>query len=230
MLEKITENIWSVKAPFKVFGLIALNGRMTIVRLQNEELWLHSPIPISDELRREIDALGTVRYLVAPSCFHHMFVGPWKEAYPEAQIFGARGLHKKRKDLTIDTIFQEPIPQYWEEFSQFTIQGMPAVNEVLFFHKPSHTLIVTDFLFYMPQASGFTGFYAWLNGFKQKITTPFLFTLAIKDKEAFRNSLTALHIWNVKHISMCHHYIYSQEDACLHIQTALNALNVAESQ
>ena len=108
MLETITDHVWSVRAPFKVFGLIALNGRMTIVRLQNGDLWLHSPIPISDALREEIDALGPVRYLVAPSCFHHMFVGPWKEAYPDAQIFAARGLHKKREDLSIDTLFREP--------------------------------------------------------------------------------------------------------------------------
>ena len=229
ILETIADNVWSVPAPFKVFGLIALNGRMTIVRLQNGDLWLHSPIPISDALREELDALGPVRYLVAPSCFHHMFVGPWKEAYPDAQIFAARGLHKKREDLSIDTLFREPKKQHWDEFSQFTIEGMPAVNEVLFFHKPSSTLIVTDFLFYIPEASGFTGFYAWINGFKQKITTPFLFTLAIKDKEAFRTSLTTLRSWNVKHISMCHHYIYSQEDANTRVQAALDALNVAES-
>lgn len=228
MLETIAENVWSVPAPFKVFGLIALNGRMTIIRLRNGDIWLHSPIAISDELRREIDALGTVRYLVAPSCFHHMFVGPWKEAYPKAQIFAARGLNKKRKDLAIETLLHEPKQQYWDEFSLCNIEGMPAVNETIFFHKPSSTLIVTDFLFYIPQASGFTGFYAWLNGFKNKITTPFLFTLAIKDKEAFRTSLFPLREWKTKHISMCHHYVYSQDDANLRVQNVLDSLSVPE--
>ena len=226
MITSIANNIWSVPAPFTIFGLIKLNGRMTIVRLNDGSLWLHSPIPISDKLRREVDALGPVRYLVAPSCFHHMFVGDWKEAYPDAKIFAARGLHKKRTDLAIDTFFQEPHVQNWEEFTHITIQGMPAVNEVLFYHIPSDTLIVTDFLFYMPDATGFTGIYAWINGFKHQITTPFLFRLAIKNKDSFRKSLSAIRSWTPQNISMCHHHIYTQTDVQKHLSSALDRLNI----
>ena len=226
MLEQIAENIWSVPAPLTLFGMIALNTRMTIVRLSNNELWLHSPIPISDALRQEIDALGTVTYLVAPSCLHHMFVGPWKEAYPEAKICAARGLHKKRTDLQIETLFREPTEQYWEEIEQYTIEGMPIVNEVLFFHKPSQTLIVTDFVFYMPNASGFTSFYAYINGFYSKITSPIIFKLAIKQKEDFRKSLVRVRHWMPKHISMCHHLIYSEADASTKFQAILDGFQV----
>lgn len=217
-------------SPFTIFGFIALNGRMTIVRLNDGSIWLHSPIPISDELRREVDALGPVRYLVAPSCFHHMFVGEWKEAYPEAEIFAARGLQKKRSDLTINTLVQEPSEQYWAEFTHITIQGMPAVNEVLFFHIPSKTMIVTDFLFYMPNASGSTGIYAWINGFKQRVQTPFLFTLAIKDTASFRTSLRSVRSWKPKTISMCHHHIYTRPDATQQLHSALDRLNVSQEE
>lgn len=226
MLEQIADNIWSVPAPLRIFGVIALNTRMTIVCFANNELWLHSPIPISNELKKEIDTLGTVTYLVAPSCLHHMFVGGWKEAYPNAKIYAARGLQKKRPDLNIETIFREPTEQHWEEIEQYTIEGMPIVNEVLFFHKPSQTLIVTDFVFYMPNVSGFTAFYAYINGFYSKITSPIIFKLAIKQKEDFRKSLVRVRHWQPKHISMCHHFIYSETDASTKFQAILDGFQV----
>ena len=229
MLDPIAENIWSTPAPLKVFGIIALNTRMTIIRLKNHELWLHSLIPLSPELKREVDAIGTVTYLVAPSCFHHMFVADWQQEYPQAKLFAAKGLHKKREDLTIHTLFRVPKAQYWDEIEQCTIEGMPAVQEVLFFHKSSQTLIVTDFFFHMPKISVFTslyGWYAWINGFKKRPTTPLLFKLAIKDKQAFRSSLQNIRNWKPKHIAMCHHNTYSQDDAAEILQTILDGLMV----
>ena len=41
-IQQISQNIYSVPADLKVFGLIALNTRMTIVRFENGDLWLHS--------------------------------------------------------------------------------------------------------------------------------------------------------------------------------------------
>ena len=183
MLETIAQGVWSVPAPFKILGLIHLNGRMTIVRLRDGGLWIHSPVPINAKLQESIDALGPVRALVAPSRLHHMFVQPWKDAYPQAKIYAAKGLAKKRPDLSIDAVIEDT--PLWEEFHQKRIRGMPAVQEVLFLHRDSQTLITTDFLFYMPDASGFTNFYAWLNGFKQRVSTPFIFRSVIKDKTDF---------------------------------------------
>jgi hypothetical protein len=201
---------------------------MTIIRLQNNELWLHSLIPISPELKKDIDTLGTVKYLVAPSCFHHMFVGDWQQAYPQAQLFAARGLHKKRTDLTIHTLFRDSTAQYWNEIEQYSIEGMPAVNEVLFFHKPSQTLIVTDFIFHMPKSSGFTSFYAWVNGFKKRPATPLLFKFAIKNKDHFRSSLQHIRHWSPKHIAMCHHNTYSQDDATEILHSILDGFMVLQ--
>ena len=47
-----------------------------VVRLPDGRLFLHSPIAPSDDLAREVEALGPVAYLVAPNKFHHLFVSP----------------------------------------------------------------------------------------------------------------------------------------------------------
>ena len=224
MMEKVCEDIWSVPAPLTVLGFIKLNTRMTIVRMRDDSLWLHSPVPLTEQLRQAVSDLGDVQYIVAPSSFHHMFVQPWKEAFPNAKLYIARGLDKKRKDLEYTGVLEGG--GVWPEFAQCTIKGMPVVNEELFFHRDSQTLIVTDFLFFMPQSTGFTGLYAWINGFKQRVTTPLLFKSLIKDKEAFRDSLHTIRGWHPQNISMCHHSV-CKENADEVLQGALDRLGVA---
>ena len=40
----------------------------------------------------EVGEAGSVRFIVAPNRFHHLFVPGWQEAYPDAQTFCAPGL------------------------------------------------------------------------------------------------------------------------------------------
>ena len=87
---------------------------------------------------------------------------------------------------------------------------MPMVNESLFYHRASQTLIATDFLFYMPDSTGITSLYATINGFKSKIASPIVFRYAITGKDVFRQSLKPLRDWLVTNISMCHHTILNE--------------------
>jgi hypothetical protein len=73
--------------------------RMTIVRLTGGGLWLHSPTPLADEVRRSVDALGEVTAIVAPNNAHNLFVGDWVRAYPAAQGYAARGIPAKVPEL-----------------------------------------------------------------------------------------------------------------------------------
>ena len=226
MLEQIAEAVWSVSAPLKVGGLIALNTRMTIVRLANGDLWLHSVIPISPELQQEVDGLGTVRHLVAPSCLHHLFVGEWMAAYPEAQSYAAKGLEKKRPELPFSVRLGSGFHADWlDEIDLLPIEGMPSVNEVVFYHRASQTLIATDLFFYLPEAEGMTHLYALLNGFKHKMKTPALYKFAIKNKPQFLLSLTPLRSWPIRNVVMCHHHIL-QDEAQAVVQQELDALDV----
>ena len=69
-------------------------------------------------------------------------------AFADARLYIAPGLQEKRKDLRFHgTLSDEPEP-YWEDsLKQHVFQGIPAVNEVVFFHPESRTVIFTDLVF-----------------------------------------------------------------------------------
>ena len=209
-LTQFHDDLWTAPSPLTVLGIIQLNTRMTVVRLSDGGLLLHSPIPWSQEINDAVSALGEIAYIVAPSCFHHMFVGDWKAQHPDAKICAPKGLIKKRPDLTIDHILQQD-SNLWDSIEFFEVQGMPIVQEHLFFHKPSNTLIATDLFFYLPNSTGFTAFYAWINGVKSTVGTPLLFKYGIQDKEAFRHSLRKVRALEIDKLSLCHHIVLTSQ-------------------
>src|SRR4029450_12084462 len=98
MLRGLDENLWVAEQPLKFMGL-EVGTRMTIVRFADGALWVHSPLRLSSERHEAVEALGPVRFLVAPNTFHHLFIGEWMAAWPGARAYAAPGLPEKRKDL-----------------------------------------------------------------------------------------------------------------------------------
>ena len=138
---------------------MSLQRQMVIVRLPDGGLWLHSPNEPTVELREVLKALGPVTWLVAPNCFHHRWLGKWKTLYPEATLIAADGLEKKRPDLPFDATLGKESPEGWGgAIESLVTQGAKKLNEVVFFHGASRTLILTDFVFNQGPASGLPGF------------------------------------------------------------------------
>src|SRR5262245_54802687 len=116
LIEK-ADTLWVHERPLRFFG-IETGARMTIVRMASG-LFVHSPAPLSEALRAEVDALGTVKAVVAPSLFHHLAVGSWLEAYPSAVVCCCPGLEKKRRDLRWDRVLGDsPEPEWSGELEQ----------------------------------------------------------------------------------------------------------------
>ena len=205
VLTPISDSIWTLPAPLSIGGL-KLNTRATIVRLQDGGLWVHSPVKLTEDLQAAVAELGPVRWLIAPCLLHHLFIGEWKAAFPEAHILAPKGLNAKRPDLDIANTIQEG-STWTDEIDLVFLDGFPANQEHLFFHKASQTLIVTDLCFFNPEASGFTGFYLWVNGVTKQPNIPYLVKFLIKDKAALAQSLAPTRQWKLQHISFCHHAI-----------------------
>ena len=70
---------------------------MTVIRLADGSLMLHSPVQCNDETRALVEELGPVRYVVSPNKLHHFFLGRWAEACPGAEIWAPPGLRRKRR-------------------------------------------------------------------------------------------------------------------------------------
>lgn len=152
--KKVGPEIWivdgdTVDMSFKLFT-VPFSTRMTIVRLQNHDLWLHSPIHLTDELREEIDKLGTVKHLVAPNKLHYVFIEEWSRAYPQASVWAAKGLEKhfsKSTGIKKFTLLEKnSSPEWSKEINYLPFQGSAYIEELVFFHQQSDTLILTDLI------------------------------------------------------------------------------------
>ncbi len=145
MLTPFADDVWVATREAKFLHL-ETGTRMTIVRLSDGGLFVHSPVPLDADTRRAVDALGEVRAVVAPSIFHHLSVGEWQRAYPRA-VFGAcPGLEWKRADLAFDCVLaDEPRAEWSRDLAQVYFSARRE-NEVVFFHPKSRTLICSDAL------------------------------------------------------------------------------------
>ncbi len=184
-LINLAENLWVVEYDFFNMG-IHFPGRMTVIRLQNDGLWLHSPVPVDDALAEELAELGPVEHLVAANIFHHMHLPTATERYPEAKLWGAAGLDKKRKNLNFDHILGTgPAPSWSDEIEVISFAGIRVFNETVFIHRSTKSLIVTDLLMNVHESRGLMSkVIYWLEGAYGQLAVPRVVRLMVKDRAA----------------------------------------------
>jgi hypothetical protein len=208
MLLPVAQDIWHLPYHFTALG-IRISSRMTVVRLGGGKLWLHSPVPISPQVRVQLEALGEVAYIVAPNKAHHLFAGDCKAAFPQAMLFGAPGLNRKRPDLRdMHKLGAAPEP-YWEgELGQLIVEGIPLLNETAWFHQRSRTLILTDLCQWwkgeMPVSSRL---YATLTGVRTQLAVPYTIRLLVKDRPALARSIHTMLEWDFERVIVAHNAI-----------------------
>ena len=147
MLEAFAEGLWIADGPIVEVAGFRYPTRMTVIRLADGGLLVCSPVRMDDGLRAGIEALGDVRWLVAPNSLHHLFLKDWQDAYPKATTFAPPGLRKKRPDIAFDEDLTDTAPEIWAgEIDQIIVRGSLITSEVVFFHRPSQTVIFTDLI------------------------------------------------------------------------------------
>jgi hypothetical protein len=145
VLREVDSGLWVHEVPLRFVGFPA--GRtMNVVQLAGGGLFVHSPAPLTEPLRAALDALGPVRFVIAPSRLHgHLFMEQYAAAYPEVELHGGPGLAKRRKDLDLAAELGERPDERWAEvLDQAPFRGNPLLPEVQFLHRPSRTLIAGD--------------------------------------------------------------------------------------
>jgi hypothetical protein len=150
----LAPDIGIVDGPFEYLtvGRIRLplpfTTRMTVVRLSNGDLFLHSPIKFDGRLAEELHELGTVRHLVSPNQFHYAHIGEWAKAFPETISWASPRVRQRAQARRVDVNFKRDLdasaPEEWRgEIDQLLFPG-GYFKEFIFFHKASRTLILTD--------------------------------------------------------------------------------------
>jgi len=142
----IPDQIWVSERPVWFSG-VRLRSRTTVLRLERGGLLLHSPSEPSPELVEAIDALGEVRWIVAPNCFHHLGVAATAARYQRAKVVGPRSVVDRNKQVELhmeigDDAFGEATP----ELERVHLAGCPFLDETVLFHRPTGSLIGADLL------------------------------------------------------------------------------------
>ena len=191
MLSGITDNLWSWDYDLRMPGGIILPSRCTIVKLPDGALVLVSPADLDETGWAQIEALGPVRHLVAPNCFHHLYLRRAAERHPDAEVHVAPGLEKKRSDVRVTSVLGETPPPSWQGVLELMhIDGAPKMNEVVLLHRPTRTLIVTDLFFNMGEPRNLQSRLAFtIFGTNNRFVTSRLVKLVVKDKQAFQTSV-----------------------------------------
>lgn len=204
LLIPVCEDVWQVRQALVVNGVPA-HTRMTVIRLGTGQLWVHSPVALCPELITQLQELGPVVAVVAPNCAHHLFAGSFMQAFPEAKLYLAPGLARKRPDLPGHDLPDEP--GLWQpDLAYHLWGGMPLINETVWFHARSGTLILTDVCQWwrgdaLPWQAAL---WARLTRVRGGVGVPLHVRAMVRDAEAAAASARQILSWPIRRISLAH--------------------------
>jgi hypothetical protein len=188
----VADRIWSLERPVWFSGA-RLRARTTVVRLE-DGLLLHTPAPPTDALAEQLRALGPVRWLVVPNCWHHLGAPAAAARFPEAKVVGPASALARNKALRLDvdirgTQFSEQVP----ELEALPLQGVPFWDETVLYHRPTQTLLGADIVC----SAGAKDHWTWrcgarLTGCYERARVPPDARKKIVDKTAAARSLPAM--------------------------------------
>ncbi len=209
-MEHLAENLWVIDYPFRMLGF-EVGRRVTVLRLTSRRLVIHSTASFSPEEVREICALGDPGWLLEATRAHDTFALAGRQAFPEATYLVPPGFPKANALRTQPLL---PAPAEWgNEVMVREICGMPWVREHAVFHPATRTLIVADLLFDL------RGSRSWLTHFvgRHLMRLPdlagmsLLYRLMIRDREAFRRSMSEILEWDFERIILGHGQIIERD-------------------
>jgi hypothetical protein len=147
--------LWTFHQPLSVLGA-EIGCRMTVVRLSDGELLLHSPIQLTADIQVRLAELGPVRHVLAPNRDHYLFVRDYKSAYPEARFYAAPGVQEKLSAFSFDVVATPPqtVSAWSDTLDQAYFRSSERMQELVLFHRATRTLITADLAFNVQSSEG----------------------------------------------------------------------------
>ena len=212
LLEQIDDSIWLAKGEMVNFYGFPYPTRSVIVRLTSGDIWVWSPVKLRPELRAELDRLGPIRHLVSPNKIHHLYLHEWKVAYPDAKIWGPESTIQKRPDLHFDVPLGDIVPAEWQtDLDVAWFKGSFAMDEVVFYHRSSRTVIVADLIeafgdeFLRKYWPGWRRWVAYLGGITaEDPCAPLDWRLSFFNRKQARVARTRMCGWPCARVIMAH--------------------------
>jgi Domain of unknown function (DUF4336) len=200
-------NIWDHEMPIR-FGGIPLWHRMTVIRLPNGGLVVHSPTRLDIASQEEFQKLGPIVAIIAPSWWHDLYLREYLSAYPDARLYGAPTLVRWNRSLPFAEVLGDLAPSLWrDEIDQVHVQGIGLfLDEIVFYHRRSRSLIVADLLFNLSEKD------AWITRTMGSLVIgPFpgcrfarLYRPAVTDRRRMRTAVERILDWDFDQIIVGH--------------------------
>ena len=201
---------------------IPLKRWMSVVRVDDGSLVVHSAVALDPSTQKTLEAWGTPRILLVPNPWHRMDAPAYKTRYPDLQITAPRA-RKKRigKAVAVDGFYDAlpPTPPLTVRY----LDGVAKREGYLELVEPSGTsLIFNDALFNQPHLPGFFGFvYKTIGSSGGPRVTPLIKLAMLKDKGALRAQLERLaDTPNLRRVIMSHGERVEHEPAAFLRQVA----------
>ncbi len=220
-IEKLSENLWRIEG---TLPNMSLRRVMTVVRLADGRLVVHSPIALDDAGMKELEAWGTPAFIVVPNGFHRLDAPAWKARYPNARVLAPKGSRKRVEqklpvDGTVDELPADP---------GLRVVPLSGINDgevaLVVTSKDGTSVIVTDAVFNMDRGHKFFDRVMMSlmgSGPGPRVTRIFKM-IALKDKAAFRADLEKLAATpNLQRFIVAHGKLASGADAAGTLRAAI---------
>lgn len=146
-LTEFGPSLYVAEGPTVSFYGFPYPTRMALAQLADRSLWVWSPVALTPEIERAVEALGPVAQIVSPNKIHHLFLDAWATRWPDAKLYASPGLAQRKPELRFDAELGEEAPSAWAgEIEQVVFRGSIAMEEVVFFHRDSRTAIFCDLI------------------------------------------------------------------------------------
>ena len=189
----VADRIWSLERPVWFSGA-RLRARTTVVRLDDGSLLLHTPAPPTDAMAEELRALGPVRWLVLPNCWHHLGAPAAAAYFREATLVGPASALRRNPQLKLDLQLEDgQFGKLVPELELLPLAGVPFWDETVLYHRPTQTLLGADIVC----SAGSNDHFSWrlgarLTGCYERVRVPPDARKKLEDKAATARALHAM--------------------------------------
>jgi hypothetical protein len=151
-IERLSENLWRVEGGP---GHLGLRRVMTVARLSDGRLVIHSAIALDEDSMRAIEEWGTPAYLLVPHTRHRMDAERFKKRYPELKVLATRGaLDRAKQAVSVDGTYED-FPE--DDAVQLRmLRGCGGKEGAMIVRsRDGVTVVLNEVVFNLPRPNGF---------------------------------------------------------------------------
>ena len=212
-LKRVADDVWIVDGPTIRFGppllKMPFSTRMTIIRVGGD-LLIHSPTTLTPELKTEIEGLGRPCWIVGPNRIHYWWIPDWHKAYSDAEVYLAPRIREQaagRIDFACQALDRDRGYPWDRDVATLPVEGS-YMTEVVFFHRASRTLVLTDLIENFEPRKLDSFLMRWLTrlGGAQDPdgSMPRDMRMSYRDKAALKGAVETMIGWNPERIVLAH--------------------------